>query len=82
MRVVTSFQVRFMKTGNIFWVDLSSQAHNLCVFRGLFNTAIYLLLNEMSSDDGPWRNKFCEIKTRLMLRWCDHLVNNSLTFLE
>ena len=52
MRVVTSFQVRFMKTGNIFWVDLSSQAHNLCFFRGLFNTAIYLLKCQVTTDLG------------------------------
>ena len=29
MLVFTSFQVRFMKTRNVFRVDLSSQVHNL-----------------------------------------------------
>jgi len=44
VRVFRGFQVRFMKTGNVFWVDLSSQVHNL---------SFVLLFKEMSRDDGP-----------------------------
>jgi len=36
----------------------------------------------MSRDDGPSWNKFCVIRTRLILRCSDPLVNNSLTFVE
>ena len=31
MRGFTSFHVRFMKTGNVFWVDLLRQVHNLAL---------------------------------------------------
>jgi len=38
MRVFTGVQVRSVKTGNVFGVDLSSQVHNLSL--GFLNTTI------------------------------------------
>ena len=50
MRVFTSFQVRFMKTGNIFPVAFSKQVHNLSFVSRILKT-IYLLFREISRDD-------------------------------
>jgi len=82
MRILRNVQERLVKSRNVFRVHFRAKCTICILCSGFLKTTIYWVFRDISLDDGPWWNIFYVIITKLMLRWCEPLVNNSLTFLE